>query len=69
MQHIAKSVLQYFETSFEEPITDWGRVKELWDAVPDNQNDVTWWHEILVEESYKSLAHVKITRTMQPSGE
>lgn len=69
MKLITEERLQYFESTFEEPTTDWNRVKELWDIVPQNQSDVTWWHEILVENESKALAHVKVTRALQPSGE
>ncbi|MDX1766015.1 MAG: nuclear transport factor 2 family protein [Candidatus Saccharimonadales bacterium] len=69
MALIASSDLKYYESTFEEPTTSWDRVKTLWDVVPDNQSDVSWWHEILVEDDSMALAHVKVTRTLQPSGE
>ncbi|MCL2451542.1 nuclear transport factor 2 family protein [Candidatus Saccharibacteria bacterium] len=69
MALIARDNLQYFETNFDPPTTDWGGVKKLWDIVPENQTDVTWWHEIVLIENNKTLAHAKVTRTMLPSNE
>lgn len=69
MRLVAREGLQYFESTFEEPTTNWDRVNELWQIVPHNQKDITWWHEILVQDGNKALAHVKVTRTMVPSGE
>lgn len=69
MSLIAKEGLQYFESTFNEPATDWGSVKALWDVVAQNQSDVHWWHEILVQDENMALAHVKVQRILQPSGE
>jgi len=69
MALIAKDNLQYFETAFGEPTTDWNAVKKLWDIVPENQKDVTFWFETLMADGDKILAHVKVTREMVPSGE
>lgn len=69
MKLISADDLQYYESTFDAPTTSWSRVKELWDIVPENQSDITWWHEILAEDKHKALAHVKVTRTLQPSGE
>ena len=44
-------------------------MKKLWDVVPENQTDVTWWHEIVLTEGNKVLAHVKVSRTLLPSHE
>lgn len=69
MALIAKDNLQYYETAFGEPTTDWKAVKKLWDIVPENQKDVTFWFETLMAERDRVLAHVKVTREMVPSGE
>lgn len=69
MDLIAHEGLEYYETAFDGPTTSWDRVNELWQIVPENQTDVTWWHEILLADANKALAHVKVTRTMLPSGE
>jgi len=69
MALIAKDNLQYFETAFGEPSTDWKAVKKLWDIVPENQKNVTFWFETLITNGDKILAHVKVTREMVPSGE
>jgi hypothetical protein len=69
MALIAKEGLVYYESTFNEPRTSWDEVNALWQIVPSNQKDVTWWHESLLHDDNKVLAHVKVTRTMVPSGE
>lgn len=61
--------LTYYESTFNEPKRSWGEVNKLWQVVPGNQKDVTFWHEIMLCDSNRVVAHVKITRTMVPSGE
>lgn len=68
MSLIAREDLQYYESTFAEPTKSWDSVKALWDLVAQNQSDVNWWHEILLEDDEKALAHVKVQRTLQPSG-
>ena len=68
MSLIAKEELQYYESAFEEPTGDWAGVSKLWNVIRSNQSDVVWWHEILLEDDNKALAHVKVQRTLQPSG-
>ncbi len=69
MALIAKDNLKYYETAFDEPTTDWAAVKKLWDVVPNNQKDVTFWFETLMSDEDKILAHVKVTRVLVPTGE
>lgn len=69
MSLIAKEELQYFESAFGEPTSNWVSVSRLWNVIRNNQSDVVWWHEILLEDDDKALAHVKVQRTLQPSGE
>lgn len=69
MDLITHEGLQYFESTFDEPTMNWDKVSELWRVVPENQKDITWWHEILVCDQHMALAHVRVTRTMVPSGE
>jgi len=69
MNLIAKENLNYYESTFSDPVTSWDYVKKLWDVVPDNQENVTWWHEILISQGNKALAHVKVTRNLIPSSE
>ena len=69
MQMIDRDNLTYYESTFNEPKTSWDEVNALWQIVPTNQKDVTFWHEILMEKDDSVLAHVKVTRTMLPSGE
>ena len=67
MSLISRNDLRYFETNFDPPLTDWAKVKKLWDIVPNNQTDITWHHEILLAEENKVLAHVQLSRTLLPS--
>lgn len=67
MSLIAKEDLQYFESTFDKPTTEWDAVKALWDVVAENQSDVNWWHEILFEDESRALAHVKVQRILLPS--
>ena len=69
MALIARNNLQYFETNFDPPTTDWNGIKELWDVVPANQTDITWQHEIILTEDNKVFVHAKISRTLLPSQE
>jgi len=69
MGMIADSGLSYYESTFNEPTTSWEEVNKLWQVIPSNQKDVTFWHEIVMTDGDAVLAHVKVTRTMVPSGE
>lgn len=69
MNLIDKHDLTYYESTFSQPRTNWDEVNELWQVVPYNQKDVTFWHEILMIDDDAVLAHVKVTRTMVPSNE
>lgn len=66
---IDRKDLTYYESTFNEPRKSWDEVNELWQVVPHNQKDVTFWHEILMTDGDAVLAHVKVTRTMVPSNE
>jgi hypothetical protein len=69
MKLIDPDELTYYESTFNEPKRSWSEVNDLWQVVPGNQKDVTFWHEILMTEGDAVMAHVKVTRTMIPSGE
>jgi len=69
MSLIDRSDLSYYESTFSEPKKSWDEVNELWQVVSGNQKDVTFWHEIMMTSGDMVLAHVKVTRTMVPSGE
>ena len=69
MKLIDHEELVYYESTFNEPKKSWDEVNELWQVVPSNQKDVTFWYEILMTDGDAVLAHVKITRTMVPSSE
>ena len=69
MELIDRDTLTYYESTFNEPKKTWDEVNALWQVVPNNQKDVTFWHEILMIDDDAVLAHVKVTRTMVPSGE
>jgi len=69
MKLIDHEELVYYESTFNKPKKSWDEVNELWQIVPSNQKDVTFWYEILMTDGDSVLAHVKITRTMVPSGE
>lgn len=69
MKRIDHEELVYYESTFNKPKKSWDEVNELWQIVPSNQKDVTFWYEILMTDGDAVLAHVKITRTMVPSGE
>ena len=69
MALVDKTDLTYYESTFNEPTKSWEAVHALWQIITSNQKDVTWWHEILMIDGDAVLAHVKITRTMIPSGE
>jgi len=68
MSLVAHDNLQYFETNFDPPTTDWDEVKKLWDVVPTNQKDITWRHKIVLVDGNKALAHAQVNRTKLPSG-
>jgi len=67
MKLIARDDLEYYETNFDPPTTDWNKVYKLWEIVPKNQKDVTWQHEILMANGNAVVVHAKITRTLLPS--
>jgi len=67
MKLIAHDDLEYYETNFDPPTTDWDKVYKLWEIVPQNQKDVTWQHEILMTDGDEVVVHAKITRTLLPS--
>jgi hypothetical protein len=67
MKLIARDDLEYYETNFDPPTTDWNKVYKLWEIVPKNQKDVTWQHEILMMDGNAVVVHAKITRTLLPS--
>lgn len=69
MRLIDPNDITYYESTFNEPTNNWWKVKELWDVVPANQRNVSFWYEILLHDEQKVLAHVKVARTMVPSGE
>jgi hypothetical protein len=69
MKLIDHDELTYYESTFNEPKKTWEEVDALWQVVPGNQKDVTFWHEIFMIDDDAVLAHVKVTRTMIPSGE
>lgn len=66
---IDRDEVTYYESTFNEPKQAWSEVNALWQVVPTNQKDVTFWHEVLMVDGDAVLAHVKVTRTMVPSGE
>jgi len=61
--------ITYYESTFTAPHKTWEAVNALWQVVPANQKDVAFWHEIMMTDGDMVLAHVKVTRTMVPSGE
>ena len=67
MKLIARNDLEYYETNFDPPTTDWDKVYKLWEIVPQNQKDVTWQHEILMTDGNSVVVHAKIARTLLPS--
>jgi hypothetical protein len=69
MNLMARDDLTYYESTFNEPTKSWEDVNKLWQIVPTNQKDVTFWHEIMMIDGDKVLARVKVTRTMVTSGE
>ncbi|HSW98258.1 MAG TPA: nuclear transport factor 2 family protein [Candidatus Saccharimonadales bacterium] len=69
MKLMSPDGLTYYESTFNEPKKSWDEVNELWQVVRTNQKDVTFWHEIFMADGDAVLAHVKVTRTMVPSGE
>jgi hypothetical protein len=69
MRLLDPSDLAYYESTFNEPKQNWEEVNKLWQVVPANQKDVTFWHEIMMIDGDAVLAHVKVTRTMVPSDE
>ena len=69
MSLLDRNNLTYYESTFNEPKTSWDDVNSLWQVVGQNQKDVTFWYEVVMTEENKVLAHVKVTRTMVPSGE
>jgi hypothetical protein len=69
MRLIDKTDVTYYESTFNEPKKSWEEVNALWRVVPRNQKDVTFWHEIMMFDRSTVLTHVKVARTMVPSGE
>jgi hypothetical protein len=61
--------LTYYESTFNEPRRSWNEINRLWQVVPSNQKDVKFWHEVMFCTTDRVLAHVKVTRTIVPSGE
>jgi len=56
--------LVYYYDPFQEPKRTLDEVKAMWQPVPTNQKDVTFWHEIIFADNDKVLAHIKVTRIL-----
>ena len=62
MSMFSKDELEYFETVFDKPCTNWDEVYKLWEIIPINQKDVKFWSEILMFDGSRAIVHWKVKR-------
>ena len=68
MSLFAKEGITYYENSLLEPVKNWELIKDLWDEVPNNQKDISYWSEILSSTNDRTIINWKVSRTLVPSG-
>lgn len=68
MAMFSKDNLEYFETVFTDPCKSWDDVYKLWEIVPTNQSDVTYWSELFAVNSDHAIIHWKVSRLFIPTG-
>ena len=60
---------KYFESVFEPPCASWDAILKLWQAVPNNQKNVTFKLEIIGFSDGFCITNWKVSRSLIPSNE
>jgi len=58
---------KYYESALENPCNNWNDILKLWQAVPQNQKDVTFNFKILGITSKFGIVNWKVKRILIPS--
>jgi len=58
----------YYETVFDQPCLDTGAIRKLWEVVPENQKDIEYSYDILMENEEYGIIHFRLARTVLPDG-
>ncbi len=64
-----KDNIEYFESVFNPPLTDWAAVKKLWAVVPANQKDITFSYDIVLSSKASCVIHWNVSRVLLPANE
>lgn len=59
----------YYENPFSKPCNNWEEVLGLWEAVPQNQKDVSFGYEIINITEKLGIVNWKVSRTKLPSNQ
>ena len=67
MKMISKNC-EYYETVFDEPCSNFGEIRKLWEVIPANQKDVEYDYKIILENNEFCIVNFFVKRTLVPSG-
>ena len=68
MDLVSKDSIEWYENPLQPPYKSWEEVRKLWEAVPFNQKDVTYSHQVLICNDSVGIINWQVKLTKVPSG-
>ena len=67
--HLFSKDVEYYESVFNHPCSNWDEVLNLWKVIPHNQKEVTFRFEIIATEENTAVANWQVIRVLVPSNQ